>query len=78
MTLCYVWGPQTGSHVLDTGVSLVQLNNQTNYTDLPTMFQDAVVLTRKLSFQYLQVDRLCIDQNLHEDFEKDMVIFLSE
>ncbi|KAA8569233.1 hypothetical protein EYC84_000900 [Monilinia fructicola] len=37
--------------------------------DLPATFRDAVVITRKLGFEYLWIDCLCILQDSSEDWE---------
>lgn len=38
---------------------------------LPKTFQDAIIITRKLSLRYSWIDSLCILQDSHEDWEKE-------
>jgi len=39
--------------------------------DLPQTFQDAILITRKLGYQYLWIDSLCIIQDSKRDWEEE-------
>lgn len=38
---------------------------------LPETFRDAIILTRRLGYQYIWIDSLCIIQNIHEDWTSE-------
>jgi hypothetical protein len=41
------------------------------FHDLPLIFQDPIIITRKLGCQYLWIDSLCIIQDSREDWRKE-------
>jgi len=43
-------------------------------SDLSQLFQDAILVTRRLGFQYLWIDSLCILQDSREDWERESVL----
>jgi hypothetical protein len=42
------------------------------FSELQETFQDAVIVTRRLGFQYLWIDSLCIVQNDNEELRSEM------
>lgn len=57
LTLSYVWGQGSESH--NTSI----LPGQHLPTQLPTLIEDALETTKKLGFDYLWIDRYCINQS---------------
>jgi hypothetical protein len=47
------------------------------WSELPPTFQDAVVITKKLGFQYLWIDSLCIIQNSPDDWDREAATMAS-
>ena len=56
VTLSYVWGPSNSSD--GNGFSCNQLP-----MNLPKTIEDAITVTMELGFEYLWIDRYCIDQS---------------
>jgi hypothetical protein len=68
ITLSHCWGnPAKGYST--TSKNLTQHRNGISWAQLPTTFQDAILLTRKLGVQYLWIDSLCIIQDDKRDWE---------
>jgi hypothetical protein len=63
VALSYVWGD---AHLIGAeGHSVIDDNNLPS--PLPNVIEDAIIATQKMGFQYLWVDRYCIDQsNMNE------------
>jgi hypothetical protein len=47
------------------------------WSELPPTFQDAVVITKKLGFQYLWIDSLCIIQDSPDDWDREAATMAS-
>lgn len=56
VTLSYVWGQNTEMLIFANELP----------SDLPITIQDAITVTQKLGFQYLWIDRYCINQQNNE------------
>ncbi|KAK2590090.1 hypothetical protein QQS21_012230, partial [Conoideocrella luteorostrata] len=65
-TLSYRWGVNGALKLLRSTLSHF-LRGQQQIFDLPKTFQDAIVIVRRLSIQYLWIDALCIMQDANED-----------
>lgn len=65
LALSYVWGPQSNNS-LDTlpGAGLAPKSLPAK---LPQTIEDAISLTLRLGFQYVWIDRFCIEQHHSED-----------
>ncbi|CZR60249.1 uncharacterized protein PAC_10145 [Phialocephala subalpina] len=69
ITLSHCWG---GEMPLTTTVANLEHRRKgIRIEDLPPTFRDAVTLTRKLGFQHIWIDSLCIVQDSHEDWTKE-------
>ncbi|KAF5671664.1 hypothetical protein FHETE_4034 [Fusarium heterosporum] len=69
VALSYAWGP-VNNHVTKTTASNLQVMMEgLPFSQLPKTVQDAIIFTRKLGFQYLWVDALCILQSRGPDDE---------
>ncbi|KAK0101141.1 hypothetical protein ONS95_012877 [Cadophora gregata] len=66
LTLSHCWGGsaplQTTSHSLQHHKASISMKS------LPVTFRDAIILTRRLGYQYIWIDSLCIIHNIHEDW----------
>ena len=51
--------------------TLPERKNGIEFQSLPKTFQDAIVITRRLGYQYLWIDSLCIVQDSHSDWERE-------
>ncbi|KAI0895431.1 heterokaryon incompatibility protein-domain-containing protein [Annulohypoxylon nitens] len=72
LTLSHCWG---GADVLKlTTRNMNELKSAIPFTKLPQTFQDAVVITRQLGFQYLWIDSLCIIQDSELDWSSEAMI----
>lgn len=67
VALSYCWG--SSRHYTTTTKNLVEHYGRICISDLPNTVQDAVIITRRLGYQYLWVDSLCIIQDSKEDWE---------
>jgi hypothetical protein len=67
VTLSHCWGRQSVTRV--TKATLGAMKRQVPCSDLSRTFEDAVAITRKLGFQYLWIDSLCILQDDQEEWE---------
>ena len=67
LSLSHCWGKeQTFTTTLDT---LDQRCKSLPMNDLPGTYRDAISITRRLGYQYLWIDSLCIIQDSKEDWE---------
>ncbi|KAH8653696.1 heterokaryon incompatibility protein-domain-containing protein [Xylariales sp. PMI_506] len=68
VTLSHCWGDPSGIPQLrhETEISFRQ---EIPFAILPKTFQDAVTITRKLGYNYLWIDSLCIIQDSTQDWE---------
>jgi hypothetical protein len=70
LALSYCWG---GLQKLTTTTSNIADNcKKINFKDLPCTIQDAVTVTRALSFKFLWVDALCILQDCKKDKQREI------
>lgn len=69
VTLSHCWGNHTPSRT--TLGTLRQNKTSLPLNELQINFQDAICITRKLGFQYLWIDALCIIQDSPEDWARE-------
>ncbi|KAB8290026.1 hypothetical protein EYC80_010352 [Monilinia laxa] len=67
--LSHCWGGKVGT--LLATETLRQYRNELPFQSLPANFQDAIMITRELSIQYLWIDCLCILQDSQNDWEQE-------
>lgn len=69
VALSHSWGkgPHFGTYLSN----IEALRKKIDFQELPAMFQDAIVTTRELGFQYLWVDSICIIQGEGGNFESE-------
>jgi len=69
MTLSHCWG---NVKVIELGgENMEQMETGIPMSDLPKLYQDAVISTRELGVRYLWIDSLCIIQGQDEVAQKD-------
>ena len=67
VALSYVWGKQKSTTVSWSVSSRNSTGHRTlSSTAIPSVISDAIIVTLELGWQYLWVDRYCIDQNEEE------------
>jgi hypothetical protein len=67
LTLSHCWGK---TYTLKTTHATLSSHLQCiSWSSLPATFQDAITITRKLDFQYLWIDSLCIIQDELDDWQ---------
>jgi Heterokaryon incompatibility protein (HET) len=66
VTLSYCWGNVTP--LMTTSKNLADRCTQISLRDLPALYQDAIEITRRLGYQYLWIDSLCILQDFNADW----------
>lgn len=69
LALSHPWG--SPPHFCTYPGDIHKYRNGIRVVDIPKTFQDAVFVTRKLGFQYLWIDSLCIIQGPEGDFESE-------
>lgn len=70
VALSHCWGPsKTPPSSKTTKDNLASFKHEILTSTLPTSFQDAVYITRKLNIRYLWIDSLCIVQDDEDDWE---------
>ncbi|KAI1488302.1 heterokaryon incompatibility protein-domain-containing protein [Biscogniauxia mediterranea] len=72
LTLSHCWGGADILKLLSNNIK--DLSCAINFAKLPKTFQDAIVITRQLGFQYLWIDSLCIMQDSKEDWMSESAI----
>jgi hypothetical protein len=65
-TLSYCWGDNTP--LKPEVANIVERCERIGFEEMPVLFQDAIVITRRLGYQYLWIDALCIVQDSHSDW----------
>jgi Heterokaryon incompatibility protein (HET) len=70
LILSYCWG-EGEDDVMLTKNCVDDFLISITITDLPETIQDAITVTRKLGYNYLWVDRLCIFQDSRSDWESE-------
>lgn len=73
LTLSHCWG-KSSSVLQTTTANLARMEEDIPFSTLPRTFQDAVIITRKLGFQYLWIDSLCIIQDSRKDWEAQAAV----
>lgn len=68
-TLSHCWGSRP-IHTLTTK-TFPQFLDKLDKSLLPPTFRDAIIITRRLGYQYLWIDSLCIIQDSVEDWRKE-------
>ena len=68
-TLSHCWGKSTSLKLTKSRVDLWSSNIP--FDDLPQTYQDAIVATNRLGFDYLWIDALCIVQDSKEDWNHE-------
>lgn len=69
VALSYVWGKTAAC--VTTFSSLASRKQGIPWNIIPPLFQDVILLTRKLNFRYLWVDSLCIVQDDVGDWDRE-------
>jgi hypothetical protein len=69
VALSHCWG-KSKIPVTDTP-NLPERKKGIQFQSLPKTFQDAIVVTRRLGYQYLWIDSLCIVQDSPSDWERE-------
>lgn len=67
ITLSHCWGPQ-GIDFLLKKANIEKLQDTIRTESLPRSFQDAIIITRRLKFQFLWIDAICIIQDSDDDW----------
>lgn len=70
ITLSYCWGG-TAVFQLDH-TTLSELSNGVPYESLPQLFQDTMLLARRLGIRYVWIDALCILQDSRSDKDREI------
>ncbi|KAF1980156.1 HET-domain-containing protein [Bimuria novae-zelandiae CBS 107.79] len=71
VTLSHRWaGPY--QDFLTTKANISLRTNILRYTDLPRTWRDAVTITRRLGFEYLWIDSLCLVQDDAEELREEI------
>lgn len=74
MTLSHCWGTQVGKTPLRTTRDTYgQRTRGIEWSDLPRLFQDAILIAKGLGCQYIWIDSLCIIQDDKEDWAREAV-----
>jgi Heterokaryon incompatibility protein (HET) len=69
LTLSHRWGASKVS--MTTKAVLKNYKDELPFDSLCKTFQDAITITRKLGFQYIWIDALCIIQDSEEDWREE-------
>jgi Heterokaryon incompatibility protein (HET) len=69
VTLSHCWGQQ--KFLTTTKETLPLRTKGIEWDSMPRTFQDAATITRRLGFQYLWIDALCIIQDSEIDWETE-------
>lgn len=66
LALSHCWGKSV--HLTTTKSTLAQRKSNLPWAELPPTFRDAILLTRRLGFEYVWIDSLCIIQDDAQDW----------
>lgn len=69
LTLSHAWGKEDLFTLRLHNIAL--LERRISEIDLPTKFRDAFQITRRLGYEYIWIDSLCIIQDSDEDWRKE-------
>ncbi|KAG1734441.1 heterokaryon incompatibility protein-domain-containing protein [Suillus paluster] len=72
LTLSHCWGGAEILRLLKENIDSLKVGIPPS--TLPKTFQDAIVITRRLGYQYLWIDSLCIIQNSPSDWRSESAI----
>jgi hypothetical protein len=72
LTLSHCWGGANIIKLLSANVS--SFKDSIPLAVLPKTFKDAIVITRRLGYEYLWIDSLCIIQDSPEDWSRESSI----
>ncbi|KAF5657735.1 hypothetical protein FHETE_10265 [Fusarium heterosporum] len=67
--LSYCWGKEASLRTETENVE--DMKAGIAFKDLPSVYRDAVALTRELGVKYIWIDALCIIQDSHSDWERE-------
>jgi hypothetical protein len=67
IALSYVWGNQGKASAFKYNGTSLRLNS------LPKTIQDSITFTRRLGYQYLWIDQICIDQGNDIEFQQQIM-----
>jgi hypothetical protein len=70
VTLSHCWGQN--QPLRTTTQTLARHQQSLSMNELPSLFQDAVTITRSLGFRYLWIDSLCIVQDSKVDWTREI------
>lgn len=70
VALSYVWGPSNGETGHSASSDYTTPGNHLQPSNLPSTIVDAIQVTLEMGFEYLWVDRYCIDQTSNAKFEQ--------
>ena len=71
VTLSYCWGAHSSPLWRTTAGNLAPRHAGFRLEALPTTLQEAVITTRRLGYEYIWIDALCIIQDSVEDWERE-------
>jgi hypothetical protein len=74
-TLSHCWGKIVPFKLLASNIS--ELKQGISLSQLPKTFQQAIVVTRQLSVEYIWIDSLCIIQDSKSDVSQDSFALLN-
>ncbi|KAF2807416.1 HET-domain-containing protein [Mytilinidion resinicola] len=68
ISLSHCWGNDKSSFFTTTSATLSERLTRIDLDEAPQSFRDAIGITRRLGYQYLWIDSLCILQDSHDDW----------
>jgi hypothetical protein len=71
LTLSHCWGENVPART--TMASIGKISDGIEISSLPSTFQDAILITRKLGYRYLWIDSLCIVQDSSHDWSRESI-----
>jgi hypothetical protein len=71
VALSHCWGADTAVRCTTTRANEAERRRSIACGLLPKTFQDAILITRKLSFRYMWIDSLCIIQDDPSDWQHE-------
>lgn len=69
LALSHCWG--LNQNFVTTSKNVDLYSREFPFAEMPETFKDAILITRKLGFQYIWIDSLCIVQDSKEDWEAE-------
>jgi Heterokaryon incompatibility protein (HET) len=71
IALSHCWGNNQNRPIITTSLNISERQAGITFEALPKSFQDAVIVTLRLGFEYLWIDSLCIVQDSVEDWTQE-------